>query len=118
MKVRNLLIELSLVVALAGNVGCGDNQQGGNGAAGSGGGGGLTGIAGIGGGAAGAGGAGGPTSAGGDGNATGAGGAGNQTPEEIHDSLINAQTTGGLESTRSEPDGGYPGCPISSAASR
>jgi hypothetical protein len=107
---RTLLLALSFLIPPAltgtGSAGCGDNHPGSAGAAGSGGssggGAGSVGTAGGAGGAAGAG--------GGAGNATGTGGATAHSPEEIHDSLINAQTTGGIEVTRTSPAFAPPAC--------
>jgi hypothetical protein len=114
---HNYLARLCFMVvlgsAVAGAAGCDDNKPGASGAAGSGGStGGSSGSGGVGAGAAGAaGGAGaGAPGAGGDGNATGTGGDVAQTPEEIHDGLINARTTGGVAVTRTPPTVSYPTC--------
>ena len=97
---------IALVVAATGGVGCGDNSPGSAGSGGRGGSAGSVGTAGVGGGTAG----GGSAATGGGGNATGAGGASAPSPEEIHDSLINAQTTGGIAVTRPQPAFSPPTC--------
>ena len=107
---RDCLARLCFLIvlgsAVAGGAGCGDNKPGAAGAAGSGGGnGGSSGVGGVGGDAGGA-----VAGAGGDGNATGTGGDVAQTPEEIHDGLINARTTGGVAVTRTPPTVSYPTC--------
>ena len=97
---RRFVFLAVLTVASTGGAGCGDNAPGVTGAAGSGGSGaGSLGTSGAGGGAAGAGNA-----------TTGTGGAVAQSPEEVHDSLINAQTTGGIEVTRPQPSVMPPVC--------
>lgn len=93
-----------LVLAAAGSLNCGDDHPGGSAAAGSGGRAGSIGTAGVGGGAAGAGGSVAGTGGG------GAGAAGVQSAEEVHDGLINAQTTGGIEVTRPQPTVAPPAC--------
>ena len=83
----------------------GQGGGGGSSSGGTGGGGGTApaGMAGIGGGgAAGVGGAG--------GHVAGAGGSITQSPEEIHDGLLNAPMTGGLTVSRTPPTVSYPTC--------
>ena len=109
---RNFLLELSFIVGLAmaatGGASCGDNHPASSGRGGSSGSAGSAGAGGLG--AGGATGAVGSTGMGGAGNATGAGGASTQSPEEIHELLINAQTTGGIEVTRPQPTVAPPAC--------
>lgn len=85
----------TLMLAAAGSLGCGDDHPGGSAAAGRGGAGSVA-TAGVGGGAAGTGG--------------GAGAPVAQSVEEVHDGLINAQTTGGIEVTRPQPTVTLPTC--------
>jgi hypothetical protein len=92
-----------LVLAGAAGVGCGDDRPGGGAAAGSGGRAGSVGTAGVGGGA----GTGGSVAGGGGG---GAGAATAQSAQEVHDGLINAQTTGGIDVTRPQPLVTPPAC--------
>ena len=99
---RRYLFLATLVLAAAGGVGCGDDRPAGLGTAGSGGSGSVA-TGGVGGGATGAGG--GVAGTGGGAGATVA-----QSAEELHDGLINAQTTGGIEVTRPQPTVTPPAC--------
>jgi hypothetical protein len=98
---RNLVMKLSFAAviggALATGTGCGDDRPSSTGAAG---------IGGVGG----AGGGGVAGTVGGAGDATGTGGAVAQSPQEMHDSIINAQTVGGVDVTRTPPTVSYPTC--------
>ena len=112
---RNYLMQLSFAVllggALPGSGGCGDNRQGAGTGGQSGGSGGSTGTAGADGGGGGAGGAGVSacgTSTGG--SAAGTGGGVEQSPQQIHDALLNAPTVGGISVTRTPPTATYPTC--------
>ena len=102
---RNLSFAVSftftVVLASIGGGGCGDDVRAATGAAGRGGGAGSVATAGAGGSAGGAAGA---------GSAVGTGGDTAHSPEEIHDGLINAQTTGGVEVTRPQPAYAPPAC--------
>jgi len=106
---RNYLLRLSFAVflggALAGSGGCGDNHQGAGTSGGStgtgGGGGGSGGAAGVS--ACGA-------STGGSAAAGTGGGGGEQSPQQIHDGLLNAPTFGGIDVTRAPPTATYPTC--------
>jgi hypothetical protein len=98
-----------LACALGAGGACGDAGAGGGGGRG---GGGAAGRGGAGaGGTTGSGGA--IAGAGGVGATAGAGGAGGEdtrTPQQVHDDLLNAPTTGGIEVTRSAPAVTYPTC--------
>ena len=109
---RRFCLVAMLAVAATGAAGCGDNSSRVTGAAGSGGSSaGSLGTAGAGGGATGANGGAAGVGAAGTGNAaTGTGGTFAQSPQEIHDGLINAQTTGGLDVTRPQPSVVPPVC--------
>jgi hypothetical protein len=96
-SMRRYTLAIVLLAAAAG-VGCGDDHPAGVGGAGRGGGAGSIGVAGVGGG-------GGVAGTGG-----GSGAAGVQSAEEVHDGLINAQTTGGIEVTRPQPTVTLPAC--------
>ena len=113
---RNYLIKVSFAVALVGAVagvggaGCGSDNASPTGAAGHAGSttgrGGSTGLAG---GAAGTTGVAGGT-AGGSAEGGAGGGGGGQSPQQIHEGLINKPTTGGITPTRQAPTKAYPGC--------
>jgi hypothetical protein len=109
-------LQLSFVVllgcALTAGGGCGDDhQRAGTGGQSGGGSGGSAGMAGGGGGGGGAGGSGASACATNTASsAAGTGGGVEQLPQQIHDALLNAPTTGGIDVTRTPPTATYPTC--------
>jgi hypothetical protein len=110
MMMRGVFIRLLFVVAVGGGLagsGCGDDVPARPGAGGRGG---ASGTGGPGGGVAGTGGGG-----QGGGCPVGTGGVppggSTQSPQQIHEGLLNAPTSGGIVATRPQPPVGYPTCP-------